>query len=565
MRVQRILLPLLILFLGISALSQDLSQVKTEKPIKLSGGLSATSYFYNMEGIPARRVPFSWITTGNITATVKGVSLPFYFVYSEQERSIRQPFNQFGLSPTYKWFKFHLGYRNVSFSKYVLDGHVFLGGGIEMNPGLFRFGLIYGRFLKGVNEDTSKKIVLSSTQFPFAAYDRFGFGVKLGVGSETKFFDLVFFKAKDRVKENQPLPSTQYTLPAENVVIGTKSQIVFFKKHLIFNLDGGLSLLTRNILSDSLLANNEQVKKYGFILTPNLSTTINYAGQTSLDFKSKFFGTGIKYERIMPDYRSMGIYYMQTDLERQTLNANLNLFKNTVLLSGSAGLEHDNLANKKEAETRRKICSGNLNLNPKPAYGLTLQYMNYGFTQYKGVKSISDTTRLNQVTEGIVVIPRYTLMAKNGVHNFVIAYTKQTLNDKNLFNSQNFNFTVQNINLAYSGSLNKTELRLEASLFNTKSQYTLGETSNSGLSCGIGKSFLKNKLNTNANATLSVNKFQGKSDGSTFQLRTLANYTLPHKQRLSANLNYTVNTAKNNVISKSFNEFLASVIYSISF
>lgn len=547
------------------AVSQDLGSLKKEKWVKVSGGISATTNFYNMQGIEPRRVPFSWITTGNVTATIKGVSLPFYFTYSEQERSIRQPFNQFGVSPTYKWMKFHLGYRNVSFSKYVLDGHIFLGGGAEINPGKLRLGFVYGRFLKGINEDTSKSIVLSTTQFPFAAYDRYGYGIKLGVGTELNYFDLVYFKAKDRVKANQPLPKTQYTQPAENAVLGFKSKFTFFKNHLIFNLDGGISLLTRNILSDSILLGNETVKKFDFIITPNLSTTINYAGQTSLDFKSKFFGTGIKYERVMPDYRSMGIYYMQTDLERQTVNANFNLLKNKILVTGSAGIEHDNLAHKKEAETRRKIYSANVNINPKPIYGLMLQYMNYGLTQFKGVKSISDTTRLNQVTSGFVVIPRYTLIKKNGVHNFIIAYTNQTLNDKNLFNSQNFNFTVENINASYSGSLQKPEISMDASIFNTKSTYSIGNTVNTGLSAGVGKAYLKKKLNTNGSVTFSYNQFNGKTDGNTLQLRLAANYLIKKKQRVNANLNYTINKAKNNVVSKSFNELQAFIMYSITF
>ena len=74
---------------------------------------------------------------------IYGVEIPFSLTVSEQERSFRQPFNQFGITPTYKWAKAHLGYSNLTWSPFTWSGQTVLGGGVELNPGKFRFGMRY--------------------------------------------------------------------------------------------------------------------------------------------------------------------------------------------------------------------------------------------------------------------------------------------------------------------------------------------------------------------------------------------------------------------------------------
>jgi len=56
-------------------------------------------------GKEAYRKPFTWMLTGSPTLSVYGITLPFSFTISEQQRNFRQPFNKFGVSPYYKWAK----------------------------------------------------------------------------------------------------------------------------------------------------------------------------------------------------------------------------------------------------------------------------------------------------------------------------------------------------------------------------------------------------------------------------------------------------------------------------
>ncbi|MDP4256024.1 MAG: hypothetical protein Q8938_18595, partial [Bacteroidota bacterium] len=113
-----------------SAGAQDIGTWGSQKPVSLRGSAQIRGIFYGASGIPDRRTPFSYLFAGNLTADLYGVSIPMNFSISEQDRSFSQPFNQFGISPHYKWITLHLGYRNISFSPYTLAGYTLLGAGV---------------------------------------------------------------------------------------------------------------------------------------------------------------------------------------------------------------------------------------------------------------------------------------------------------------------------------------------------------------------------------------------------------------------------------------------------
>ena len=133
--------------------AQDLESIGEDPVVKVSGDLSGRFVFYNATGIDNRRDPFGYVLGGNINVDLYGLSLPFSFTYSNQESYFGQPFNQFGVSPTYKWATLHLGYRNISHSSYTLAGHQLLGAGFELNPGKLRVSFISGRLRKAVEHD----------------------------------------------------------------------------------------------------------------------------------------------------------------------------------------------------------------------------------------------------------------------------------------------------------------------------------------------------------------------------------------------------------------------------
>jgi len=156
------------------------------KPFKIYGNINLNLIGYYVNGIPYRADPFSAILSANVTASFYGIELPIAIAISNKQESYAQPFNQFGMSPRWKWITLHGGYRNVTFSNFTLAGHTFIGAGIELNPGIFRFGAIYGRF----DRKTTENPLYKNDSLPH--YARKGYAVKLGVGTEQNFLDLIF-------------------------------------------------------------------------------------------------------------------------------------------------------------------------------------------------------------------------------------------------------------------------------------------------------------------------------------------------------------------------------------
>ncbi|WP_445737583.1 hypothetical protein [Mariniflexile sp.] len=152
---QALLLITIGLFSCFAAHAQDIQNIANQKPFKISGTIGATTTFFNADGRTSNREPFSWAIQGNPTISIYGVDIPFSFTFSEQQRYFRQPFNQFGLSPTYKWATVHLGHQNLKWLEFSLAGHNFFGGGFEINPKKFRIGAVYGRFLRPIEPNAA--------------------------------------------------------------------------------------------------------------------------------------------------------------------------------------------------------------------------------------------------------------------------------------------------------------------------------------------------------------------------------------------------------------------------
>src|SRR5690606_23879624 len=141
--------------LGIISLKgQDLSNLKDQAPFRLSGSLDIRAIGYSANGIKPRRSPFTYVLSGSHVLQIYGLQIPVSFSYSEQERRFQQPFNQFGLSPTYKWIKLQGRFRNVSFSPYTLAGSNMLAGAVERTPGKFAMGFRMRRLSRAITEDT---------------------------------------------------------------------------------------------------------------------------------------------------------------------------------------------------------------------------------------------------------------------------------------------------------------------------------------------------------------------------------------------------------------------------
>ncbi|MBR9920975.1 MAG: hypothetical protein GYB31_09060 [Bacteroidetes bacterium] len=398
---------ILILFSGFSLRAQNLENIGSNAPVKLRSGFNLSFRYYESNRDTPLQPGLSWYLSGSPVLEIYGVSLPFHFLLSNQQRSIQQPFNEFGVSPYYKWVRLHMGYFNPRHSQFTLNGKRMLGGGIELTPGKLRFAFAAGRFRKPIafqnNPATPETFLLPGAE---PSFKQTGFAVKLGVGSERNYFDLHFLKGRD-VPEENVLSDTLGINPAENAIIGTGWKIQP-TDWLAWSGEIAISGFTRDqtaaLIPDSTLPAQNFISS---ILEPRETSQVFAAAESELKLGVRPFSLSFRYRRIDPDYKSMGAYFFQTDLQSFTVAPTYINKDGSLSLSGSLGWQTDNLYDQKVADSRRIIGSGVLNYQHNATYGITAQYSNYGLSQTPINLNYPDTITIAQVSHQALVNPWY--------------------------------------------------------------------------------------------------------------------------------------------------------------
>lgn len=553
---------LTVLFLSATcflAKSQDLGQIAKQKPIVINGTVGLGLGTYNVNGIPARQRAFSYIFNGAPTISIYGVSFPFSVVVSDQQKSYTQPFNQYGISPTYKWATFHAGWQSLEFSPFTLAGHNFLGGGIELNPGKLRFGFVYGRFNKAIEADPNQPLALA--QQP--AYKRTGFSTKLGWGTERNHVDVIFLNAKDHVNSLSATPMSTELSPAENMVLGISSKFSFLK-HFVFDMDVSGSIYTRNVLSDTV--QNLKLDKVDFIkdlITLNSSTQLLTAAQTSIGYNAANYNLKFKYRRVDPDYKSMGAYYFETDVQNYTVEGMLRLLKGQLQLGGSFGLQNDNIMHDKAVRSNRKIGAANISFN-KPNYGVDLRYTNFGITQDRGLNPIIDMFRVAKTNHNLSSMFRYSINGEAITHSFVLVANLQSLVDLNEFTKPNSKSNSKMANLSYQFGLPKKSFSASANVNYTVAEVAFGKTIFYGPTLGLSQSMDKGNLGLNASISYQLQRNNNVDAGNIFNVNFNGSYRLGKRNAANLSLGYLKSNSKDATL-PSFNEMRSNLGLTHSF
>jgi len=516
-----------------NAKGQDVAQIAKQKPFALSGSLGIGLGTYNVKGIPARQRDFNYIFNGAPTLSLYGVSFPFSVVVSDQQRSYTQPFNQYGISPTYKWITVHAGWQSLEFSPFTLAGHNFLGGGVELNPGKLRLGFVYGRFNKAIEEDLNQPLALA--QQP--AYKRTGYSAKIGLGTERNHVDVIFLNAKDDPYSlSQPITSGILN-PSENMVLGISSKFSFLKR-FVFDMDVAGSIYTRNVLSDTV--KNLKLDKVDFIkdlVTLNSSTQLLTAGQTSIGYNATNYNIKLKYRRVDPDYKSMGAYYFETDVQNYTLETMVRLIKGQMQVGGSFGIQNDNILKDKALRSNRKIGSVNVSFN-KPSYGFDLRYTNFGITQDRGLNPIIDQFRVARTNHNLSTMLRYNITSETIAHGFVLVGNLQSLVDLNEFTKPNSKSDSKTANLSYQLDFIRHSFGLNTNMNYTVAEFFGGNAVFYGPTVSLSKSLAKDKIGMGAAFTYQWQETNKMAAGNIINLNLNTSYKINTKNAATLNVGY---------------------------
>lgn len=548
--------------------AQDLTNLAQQKPFAFQGNLELRGMFYGASGIANRMEPVNYLISGNPTFSLYGWSVPFSFTLSKKQTSFQQPFNQFGLSPTYKWITLHGGYRNVTFSPYTLAGHTMLGGGVELNPGKFRFGLMYGRLNRATVIDTTS---LSLVPFSFT---RKGLALKLGYGTADNFVDVNFLHAKDD-STSKPLALAAWgnrMTPAANSVLGYGTRFTLFRNFFLES-DGAISLLTRDINSTLSLDSIEDktLRRLSNMLDINGTSEWFMAFSAGAGYRAKDYAVKVNYRRVEPGFMSMGAYYFTNDVENLTISPSYNHPKGYVRFQGSIGVEQDNVRLQKEATSRRWIASGNLSSEITQQLGVDVQFSNFSNNQKPNTLRFADSLKIVQTTRTIGIMPRYTISNADAVQMILLSANFNDMNDYNSYFDNTGAAPSRDINSAqyllnYTISLLKKRITLNSNLSYTNLNSQAVKNSYKGVGLGGTYMLLNNKMTTGLNMSYLLGQ-TGENKSNIFNGSFNLAYKLNKLQAIRAMVYFTNNNPGSVITGgqPAFTETRGEIAYQLNF
>lgn len=465
MNVERLLILLsLLLMLAYSAKAQNLDALGVKKGVDLTGSINLNGVGYYAHGIEQRRDPFNWFLTGSLNVKLFGYDAPFSFSYSNANKSFSQPFNQFSFQPQYKWVKTYVGYNSMNFSNYTLAGHVFLGGGVELSPGKWRVSAMYGRLRRAVPFDLE-----DSTQHYLASFKRMGYGLKVGYENNGDAVSATIFTAADDVNSIPfILPESELT-PMKNVAMSLAFRKKIFKQFFV-EAEYGVSSLIKDIRAnaetDTIASSSNNLIRG---LLPENSTSRYFdALNAGIGYQGNVFSVQLRYERIAPEYQTMGAYYFNNDMRNITIVPTVRLMQNRLNLTANVGFQRNNLDDTRASTTERFVGSVNANYVPNEKWNFTGNYSN--FSAYTNMRPQSDpffqnnldTLNFYQVSQTLSSTVLRTIGNAQQPQSVMLSVSYQTANDESAYEGGDMQSNFLTANMAYSYAVVATHTTLGA-------------------------------------------------------------------------------------------------------
>jgi hypothetical protein len=549
--------------------AQNLESIGKEKPLSVSGALSLNQIFYTANGIQSRRDPYSYYASGNMNVSLYGWSVPVSFAVSNQNTSFQQPFNQYSVHPAYKWITGHFGYTSMSYSPYTVNGHIFLGGAVDATPeGKWKFSALYGRFLKAVEPDTTR----AGAQLP--AFKRMGYGFKATYGDAGGFVDLIMFRAKDEINSIRYVPDSLGIVPQENLVISIGAGKTLFR-HFLLKAELATSALSNDIRAEQTDLSHP-LAHADFLYTPRLSSSFYNAFKTSLDYQQDFFTLGVAYERIDPQYRTLGAYFFNNDLENITVNGSASVLQGRMNVAVSAGSQHDNLDKSKISTMRRAVGSIHVNYAASQQLNLSASYSNFQTytnirSQFQLINQLTpydnlDTLNFTQLSQNITATALYSFGRNNNrKQNINLNLNIQDASDRQGNVPQNSGMRFYNFNTAYSINFVPQNMVASVSFNATINEGATINTRTYGPVASVSRAFLEKKLRTTLSSSYNTTYSDGMKINSIVNGRFTGAFSVRKKHTINLSAVVVNRETAREGGSKSFTEFTGMVGYHYNF
>jgi hypothetical protein len=523
-------------------LKESIKKYKEAEPLIVNGTFSLNNVLTAMtQGQNPQ--PYSFVASGNLMLTVKGYKLPFSFTYSNWKFSNSNPsfrFNKFSFQPKIKNLGLTLGTGNMTFSPYTLNGFQFNGIGGEKTFKKFKIQAMVGNFMEAIREDTAGNLTPS--------FKRWGTGLKVGYTNNNKKLGMSVFYSTDD-KNSIPVPEkdeNRAIRPKENLAISFDGGFPLAKQ-LTWEGEIATSVITEDMsINDTYgMSQNPLIK---LLKSHNTTTKIYGAMKSNLNYIIGEDGLiGLGYERVQPNYHTLGAYYFTNDFENITINAQ---HRGKVNIGLNTGMQYDNLNNKKGSSSGRMVVASNLNFKVKENMDFMMTYSNFqSFTFIR-----TGFERINQATlyENIDTLS-FSLLSQNAMMNVNYALTKDTAHPQTL--SANLNYMesdnrsrgttitpqLNNGSKFLNGAVNysigfvQKDLTLSAGVNFSHNYGGVFKTTTIGPVLSAAKNLFDKKVNTTAMLAYNLSKSEQISQ-HILTLNFSANTTLKKQHNLNFNL-----------------------------
>ena len=551
-----------------NALSSFRKKIETGKKLKITGGISAsTTYAGSTAGM---REPFVYGVNGNLNFSFMTINIPVSlnltnagFSYSYQYP--RLP-SRLSLHPKYKWVQAHIGDFSMNFSPYTMSGFQLFGAGVDLQPkGKWKYSAFYGRFQKAVPYQADNGNTL-------AAYKRIGAGVKIGFNQEKIQTAFSFIRVGDLQNSLAIKPDSLNIFPKSNLALAWENKWKITKS-LQIDLETGISFMTNDVRAKK---DSVQPAFHKFIdpfTRVNASTNFYKAFKTSLTYNLGSSNVGIGYERVDPDYQTLGAYYFTNDMENITVNFAQQLFKNKLNLSMSTGMQKDDLKGEKTGRNTRIVTAVNASITAGKKFTSSLSYSNFQTAtnvkpQFQYINQLTPYDNLDTLDY------RQLSQTANANFNFILRADKEKSKILNVNLSFQDSYDEQggiiskgnasqfyNLAMSYSSSILPKNISVA---YGFNATYNTIDTNNmitAGPTMMAGKTFFDKKLRTNLSAAYNVSMQQQIKQQEVISGRFNAAYTLWKKHQLGLNGVFM----KRKIKGKPGHDYSTSLTYSYSF
>ena len=573
--LNKIIFVIVCLLLASALTAQDLENIGSKtvdkiknSPLKINGGISANSIFYNANERNSRE-PFTYFLQGNLNIGWLTFNMPLSYSFSNQGSSLGYEtpfkFNRVSLSPKYKWVQAHIGDVAMTFSPYTLSGHQFTGGGVELTPeGSFNISAMYGRLLKATEDDGQPQSL--------PAFKRMGYGTKLDWEKDNYSLGLIGFYAKDEINSIATVPDDRNITPKENLVIGIDGEVTINENYTI-KAEYASTAITQDTRADN---SNEKGSGLAILLFNKKGSSEYYdAFKLGFDFQLNQMKLGIAYERIDPGYETLGAYFFNNDFENITINGSRPLFKNQLNLSFNLGYQRDDLESQKTQATSRFVSALNATLKATDKITITGSYSNFSTHTNKSLNQFDDINDSNLTDEDLEVLDFKQLSQNANVNvNWLLAEGEK--NNQNL----NLNYSLassaneqagiirvgqannfHNSNAVYTISFPKQSLNISTSLNYTYSDVGREDSNAYGGALDISKKFFEDKLNSAFGVAYNTNN---NKEITTNVLNFRANFSTVIAEKHNFNLN-AVQLSRTATSQDELNELTVTFGYAYTF